>query len=350
MSLSGNRNGRPSDPTPYHRFGRDEELLSDREWEDAPDTGRRVALALGPEPLEDARHLLPPIPKLAPSPALPPPGPYPPTEFVIDLMLPRPMALHRITQAFPPEYRSGLGFVRFWVLPSRARNYLPLHEAAADAAVASIALSWDLPALLQVGPQAAQELSGYVEIVAARGLILDSHATPRETPERAALRATRLIAVKEKFARAIEMRLMPQGRPFPARQVWRAAYGIGMTWGHLDLFHWHDHATRRRLFSLNAVSPPGYFLPERAVEGESAAGIALAFELPQCPEPVAVYDRMAVALAYFRQKLGGLPRMPDGRELDGDHLYEERDRLEEAVAEMQVAGITPGTAEAARLF
>src|SRR5437868_3128564 len=66
------RNGRMEDVETgdFHRFGDD--YLRQNAWRNTPETARRVALALGPEPIEDARHLLPPVSLPSPAPPLPP--------------------------------------------------------------------------------------------------------------------------------------------------------------------------------------------------------------------------------------------------------------------------------------
>ncbi|MBC8101706.1 MAG: hypothetical protein H7Z41_03865, partial [Cytophagales bacterium] len=150
--------------------------------------------------------------------------------------------------------------------------------------------------------------------------------------------------------RAVEMRLTPQGRAFSSRQVWRAAYALGLTWGEMDLLHWYDSLSGAKRFTLSSLGQPGYFLPERAAEGEGIPGIALGFELPTAPSPLATYDRMAVALGYLRHRLGGFPVTTNGAELDADRLDEDRESLREAVEEMARSGIAPGSPEAARYF
>jgi cell division protein ZipA len=330
----------------FHRFGGEYE----REWKNAPDVSERVALALGLEPLEDARHLLPPITLPPPAPPLPE-GPHPGTEFVVDFVGMLPLTREDVQTVLGPEKRRGLGFVRLWGQPKKhPARWVPLDAAAPDTVFTGFSLSWELTGLLSEGPEAVAELAGYVVAVSERAKALLRCAEPRETPQEAATRAARLIVLKTRFARAVEMRLMPQGRGFPSRSVWRAAYALGLEWGDLDLFHWNDPATGRRLFSMNTVGYPGYFLPERAAEGEETPGVALAFELPLSPAPLDVYDRMGVALAYLRQKLGGRPATADGAELDADRLYEDRDVLADAIQEMACAGIAPGSPDARRVF
>ena len=126
-------------------------------------------------------------------------------------------------------------------------------------------------------------------------------------------------------------------------------HGLGFGWGHLDLIHW-PAAPQRGLFTLTSAGKPGYFLPERAAEGETVPGLILSFELPSCPAPLATFDAMALALAHFRETLGGRPTDSGNRELDTERLEAERESVAGAVAQLQQAGITPGSREALALF
>ena len=307
---------------------------------------RRVASALGPEPLDDARHLLAPI--VIPASADPvPAGPRPGTEFVVDAAGPDPGGADMLRRALQP---AGFGVPRFWVRMANA--WMPLDGVAPDARVPAVTIAWELSSLLAEGDAAVHELSAYVETVGEALAPLGWSAMPHETPARAAERSAGFVALRLRFARSVEMRLVPTGRRFPAREVWRAAYALGLMWGDLKLFHWWNPGgvPPRALFTLSAVGQLSAFLPERLEEGETVAGLVLSFELPGNPVPLATFDRMAVALGYLGQKLGGRPMSSDGFELDHERLYDERDALEDAVAAMRAAGIPPGSPDAAAFF
>ena len=180
--------------------------------------------------------------------------------------------------------------------------------------------------------------------------LLHRRALMTEPPRETALKAARLIGLKERFARSMEMRLVATSRPYDLRSVWRGVYSLGFLWGNLDLFYWHDPIKQTPLFTLSALGDEGYFLPERVAEGGSVPGISLSFDLPTCSVPLAVYDRMAIALVYLRDQWGGRPQTASGGVLDGEGLEESRGALEFLVREMEAAGIAPGSPEAARLF
>jgi hypothetical protein len=345
----------------FHRFG-DDYLTAEELEKSAPDIVKRVVLALGPEPLEDARHLLAAVPPHSAfaTQDVSAPAPDESASFVIEVSGVNPISLLTALEVLNTDARAALNFPRLWGrTPGRSiaeAPWFPLPYSALDALpdadlpLGAAAFSWTLSHFVLQGREAIRELDRYRNEIEKRFAPLGWSVVLRETPEAAAARAARLNRVKARFARPVEMRLIPHGRPFPSRQVWRFAYALGLTWGDMDLFHWHDPLSGARLFTLSSLGQPGYFLPERAAEGEGIPGLSLGFELPTAPAPLETFDRMAVALDYLRHQLGGRPTASDGAELDGERLDGDRDYLQEAVAQLSASGITPGSPEAARYF
>ncbi len=332
--------------TAFHRYG--SEYWETAGKQDEAELQRRVRLALGPEPLDDAAHLLSPLRLPSPTPALT--GPHPGTEFVIDLLGEEPVEGAQVRAALTPERRTALGFGRLWGQPAGYDVWALVSETHPATQFSALALCWSLPALLSEGVEMARDLAVFTGQAARLAADLKRTVSPRERPEAAVRRAEQLSRLRVRFSRSVEMRLMPVNRLFPARAVWRAVYALGLRWGNMDLFHALDAAQRVSLFTVSAAGQTGYFLPERAAQGEGIPGIVLGFELPRSPDPLAGYDRMAVALAYLRQNLGGQPATCDGGDLDADRLETDRDELEAMISEMARAGIAPGSPEAARFF
>ena len=345
-------------PPALHRHGGD--LFTPTDWPDAPPVARRVSLALGRDPIASARHLLAPIVLPDKVAGITADGPQPATQLVIDL----PPSIESIrhisnltaqkffTYVFPPAKRAGLGFVRFWATTSTGGIWQAVETLAPDTVLGgTIALCWELTALPASDEAAlAHEIDELLGIVGERTAFMSRFPAPRTSLAETVDRAGRLIALQTRFARSVEMRLLPTGRRFGARDVWRAAYALGLEWGDFDLFHWRNATPPRSLFTLAATGQPGYFLPERAAEGETIPGLILSFELPSNPAPLETFDRMAVALAYLRQTLGGRPTAPDGAEYDSERLDTDRDSLARAVAEMTHLGLAPGSDAAVRFF
>jgi ZipA, C-terminal FtsZ-binding domain len=124
-----------------------------------------------------------------------------------------------------------------------------------------------------------------------------------------------LVVLSRTSRPALELKLVARGAPFSAREVWRALHSLGLRWGNLDLFHWGDPAR----FSVSALGLRPDFLPERAIEGEGVAGLCLSFEPDSEPLPLEVLERMALALAFLRETLGGEPCIGE-EALDAERL------------------------------
>lgn len=327
-----------------HRFAGDYWIRS--EWREMPDTARRVRLALGPEPVVPRPHLMPTV-TIPPPPKPLPPGPHPGTSLLADLAAPEPITREVLELALTDlDFGGGTlwGFQHGEWLPLSRERGLPRPSYQA------LTLAWDLLAL-PGGSLAELSSAGSQALAIAHTLAerLGVHVTRSDSPPEAARRAASLVLLKQRFARSVELRLLAPGTPFFSRPVWRAAYSLGFGWGHLDLLHW-PAVPQRPLITLTSLGKPGYFLPERAAEGESLPGLALSFELPACPAPLETFDAMALALASLREQLGGRPTDSTGRELDSERLEAERTQIAAAVAQLEAAGIKTGSAEALIFF
>jgi hypothetical protein len=341
-------------PSPSHLHRFEGEYYSLSEWPQMPDERARVRKALGEEPIEDARHLLRSI-VYAPAP-LTVAGPQPATELCMEMVGELPIARDALLIALESgRWYERLGAFSLWGAMRPGWPYVRIIPGAKLPATLQV-LTLCLP-LAEIAGDSLGEMMQEVErlhFAAQDWAALFDRTCPLPTSAREiSLQAARLIGLKGRFARSLQMCLVPTSRPFALRAVWRSAYSLGLTWGNLDLFHWHDPqdvAGKAPLFTLSALGDEGYFLPERVAEGGAVPGLSLSFDLPTCPEPIAVYDNMAIALLYLREKLGGKAQTPTGQELDGEGLEESRGALEFLVREMEAAGISPGSAEAARLF
>ena len=328
----------------FHRFDGDYWTLS--EWREMPDTTRRVRLALGSAPISTFPHRMPEL-TLPPAPKPLASGPRPGTSFLIDIADTHPITQEALALALPQVELFGGALWGF-----QHGQWLRLTERTVSQSPAYLALTlaWEL---LELPGSSLTELAATATHArsAAEALAksLGAAVTRDEAPVDVARRAGALVFLKQRFARSVELRLLAQGTPFSSRSVWRAAYGLGFGWGHLDLIHW-PAAPQRALFTLTSAGKPGYFLPERVVEGETLPGLILSFELPSCPLPLETFDAMALALAHFREVLGGRPTDGRGAELDTERLEAERESVAAAVAQLEAAGIVPGSHEALALF
>ncbi|MBC7806839.1 MAG: hypothetical protein H7145_11890 [Akkermansiaceae bacterium] len=345
----------------FHRHAGD--YFSADEWGGLSPANKRVARALGTAPLADARHLLLPI---ATSRNEAGGETSTSADFSIRLTPTAARTAADLSPYFAHPVRAALDFPRVTAhIPSRVggdnERTLPLDTTPDTARVRAVTLTWSLPDLISIGSErdAVADLRRFLAEVGRIGIDAGMTVTALQDPADAARHAVTIRTLLRKLGGQSELRLVPVSGSFASRDVWRALYSLGLTWGNMDLFHWHGgnavtasgagtSATSR--FRVLSSGTPPYFLPERAVEGERVPGLILEYDLPHAPDPVAVFDRMAIALSYLRSVLGGHPVTKGGAELDADHLDAERDALENAIQAMTNAGIAPGSDTALRFF
>lgn len=330
----------------FHRFADD--YWSAKEWREMPEAARRVRRALGREPLVDRRHLLPPL-ALPATPKPLPPGPRPGTSLLVDIAAPDPIHRDALQLAFTDRSLVvRLDGAALWGFVSG--DWLPLTHTSLGKAqeYRAVTLAWERTNL------PGGSLSDVAAVVerhheTARWLAeaLGAAVTRTENPNEAARKTGQLVGLKQRFARSVELRWQATGSPLSARTLWRTAYALGFGWGHLDLFYW---PAATPVLTLANLGKPGYFLPERVIEGETLPGVILSFELPTCPVPLEAFDRMALALAAFQELLGGRATDSAGTPLDSERLDAEREAVADAVAQMHAAGIPPGSPEALSFF
>lgn len=319
---------------------------------------QRVARVLGAAPLTDARHLLQPLP--AGEHAFDAPGSgakvdVTNADFAVRFF---PTVVRTIAEMYPyfaPAARAALDFPRVVAhIPARSgdgERSVPLDDAPQNARVRAVTLIWSLPDLISIENEreAVADLKRFLVEAGKIGIDSAMTVTPLQDPAEAAHRAVTLRSLLRKVGGQAGLRLVPVSGSFASRDIWRTLYSLGLEWGSMDLFHW-DGGTGESQFRVLSSGNPPYFLPERAAEGERVPGLILEYDLPRSPDPLAVFDRMAIALSYLRSVLGGRPLTNRGAELDADRLDEERDALQNAVRSLTDAGIAPGSETARRFF
>lgn len=321
---------------------------------------------LGTEPLPNARYLLAPLDVSPDAPPAFPQSPNPATEWVAlvrrgearETMFWSPDEMEYAWEAWGNvQTRIALGLPRLWG-ETAGNVWQPMQNAAApNRKTTAFALAWELTALVSTGAvEGAREIAGYLRLAENRVVSRGWTLQPSETPEAAARRSERLVILKARFARSVEMRLVPQNRPFFAPHVWRTAYAVGMEWTlphggeNRARFVWPARQNGNGLFFVGAGEAHGTLSPQKAASADTVPGLVFHFELPTAPAPMETFDRMVLALNYFAQTLNGRPLTTNGHELNAEALETMRDELEATVNEMARLGLAPGSPEAARFF
>ena len=142
----------------------------------------------------------------------------------------------------------------------------------------------------------------------------------------------------------------PEGKRFSGQEVWDVMLCLGLDYGDGDLFHWINNLSfgDDHFFTVETSTPPGYFIPQRMASGEgNVADLNFSFSIPRSADPVAVFDSMANAVEYARQRLGGDIVLGTGEPFD---KAAEEAKIAEIVRKLQAAGFTPGESRTCRVF
>jgi cell division protein ZipA len=312
----------------------------------------RAERVVGALPSEDASHLLPPL-SLTPDPAARDYGPRPWMEWVVDLAGEMPATRTQVLSLLTEPALEALGSPELYGRPAGEENWTFVRAAGVPEKFADLALGWNL-APRESEPPDAWMLRQYRDRLARLVRPLDRRARPRETTESAQERSAELMRLRADWDVGVALVLRaPWLRRFEAREIWDAAYALGMRWGHLELFHWHNQPGLpgdEYLFSLWSVEAPGTFSPEWIVAGMTVSEIALGFSVPRSPDPAGVFARMVTAGRYFQSRLGGKLLAGPVSIASERTLGLWRSRVETAGAELTGAGFPPGSARALQLF
>lgn len=315
-----------------------------------PAVSARIALAVGPDAIEDNSFRLPPL-TLSPPVPMRPDGPHPDSAFVVELEGSAPLARIALVYALEDSRRrDSLVGAAIWGKTWDGWIRLDAETGGPCREYQTLALAWTLASVAgeSLG-EIAETLGRYASGAGALGQTFGVRALPWDKPADAAWRALTLRRLRSELTAHVELSLRATGGPWPSRRVWRELLGLGLRWGSLDLFHAFDDAGNIPVFTVSSLGVRSDFSPERAAEGETISGVTLGFELAACPAPLAVFDRMALALAFLRERWGGAPTR-GAKPLDGEALEACRREIETTVALLCDAGIAPGSPDALALL
>jgi hypothetical protein len=307
---------------------------------------------VGMTPSEDASHLLPPL-NVPPEPPARDYGPRPWLEFILDLVGPEPCPRSQLLSLLTDRVLEDLGGPELYGKPVGEEAWTFVRAAGVPEEFAELALAWNLAPREGEAPT-LRELRRYRDDLTRRMRPLNRKPRPRESPEAAAERSVDLVRLREHWDVGVALVLRsPWLRRYDTRDLWDAAYSLGMKWGALELFHWHNQPGLpgdERLFSLWSVEEPGYFTPEWIAAGMTVPEVALGFSIPRSPEPLGVFDRMVAAARYMQSRLGGKLLVGPVAIASERTLRLWRCRVHTAATELTAAGFPPGSARAMQLF
>jgi hypothetical protein len=307
---------------------------------------------VGRKPSEDATHLLPPL-TVPSTPAARDYAPRPWLEHVIDLLGPEPCSRSRLLSLLEPRTMETLGHPELYGRPVGEETWTFVRAEGVPEAFADLAMGWNMAPRSGEAPT-VHDLRRFREHLAFRLRPLARKPRPRELPEQAVERGAELARLREHWDVGVALVLRaPWLRHYDSRDLWDAAYALGMRWGHLEIFHWHNRRGLpgdEHLFSLWSLEAPGTFAPELVAAGMTVPEVALGFSVPRSPDPLGIFDRMVAAGRYMRSRLGGKLLVGPVAIASASTLRLWRGRVQTAAAELTAAGFTPGDPRTMQLF
>jgi hypothetical protein len=290
---------------------------------------------------------------LAPEPVTRDYGPRPWLEYVVDLVGPTPCPRSALLSVLTERVLEELGGPEVYGRALGEDEWTFAQVPGVPEQIEDLAFGWNLAPRCGDPPN-PRLLRHYRDRLGRLLRPLERRLRPRETPEQAQGRSNELIRFRGDWDVGVALVLRaPWLRRYDTREIWDAATALGMRWGHLGLFHWHNQPGLpgdERLFSLWSIEAPGTFSPECAAAGVTVSEIALGFSIPRSPDPLAVFDRMVTAGRYLHARLGGKLLVGQVAIANERVLRLWRGRIRIAIDELTAAGFPPGSSRAMQLF
>jgi cell division protein ZipA len=312
----------------------------------------RAEQIVGMTPSEDASHLLPPL-GLTPAAPAREYGPRPWLEFILDLVGPEPCPRVPLLSLLNERVLADMGGPELYGKPVGEEDWTFVRAPGVPDEFSELALGWNMAPREGEAPT-ARELRRFRDDLSRLLRPLNRRPRPREATEAAVERGDELVRLREQWDVGVALVLRsPWLRRYDTRVLWDAAYSLGMKWGALELFHWHNQPGLpgdERLFSLWSVEEPGYFNPEWVAAGMTVPEFALGYSIPRSPDPLGVFDRMVTAARYFQGRLGGKLLVGQVAIASERTLRLWRCRVQTALTELTAAGFPPGSSRAMQLF
>jgi hypothetical protein len=307
---------------------------------------------VGRKPSEDATHLLPPL-AVSTSGEARDYAPRPWLEYVVDLIGPEPCPRSRLLAALDPRSLEALGNPELYGRPVGEPEWTFVRADGVSEAFTDVSLGWNMAPRNGEAPT-VHELRRCRDRLAYQLRSLGRKPKPRELPEQAGERGAELVRLRENWDVGVALVLRaPWLRRYDTRDLWDAAYALGMRWGHLEIFHWHNRRGLpgdEHLFSLWSLEAPGTFSPELVAAGMTVPEVALGFSIPRSPDPLGVYERMVAASRYLQSRLGGKLLIGPVAIASECTVRLWRSRVQTAAVELTRAGFPPGDPRTMQLF
>lgn len=308
--------------------------------------------SVSPAGSETSSLLLPPL-DVHPERTAPDYGPRPWLEYILDLVGPEPCPRSPLLSLLSDDLLTGLGNPELYGRPVGEESWTFVRAPGVPDQFEALALGWNL-APREGQPPDGRMLRRCRDELTRLIRPLSRKPQPREPVEAAVQRGADLVRLRDDWDVGVALVLRaPWLRRFDAQVIWDTACALGMQWGHLGIFHWHNRPGLpgdEYLFSLWSLEDPGTFAPEWVAAGMTVPAVALGFSVPRSPDPVGVFDHMVQAGRTLQSRLGGKLLVGEVAIASERTIRLWRSRIRTAAAELTGAGFPPGSARALQLF
>lgn len=280
--------------------------------------------------------------------------PSPALEWVVHATFEDSLDAKEVASRFGKDWRAKYGGLTIYGLDASTGHWTFLTSADGPERVTGLQFAWTYYASRSDKQELASPEMYRSRLAAVESGLADltpTKVSAEVEAEEAFKKAQYLSTLNERFDRSVAVRLVaPNGKRFSGKELWDVMLCLGLRWGDMDCFHWHNPSGYGDdfFFSVWTSTQPGYFLPEEVAAGRvHVEDIIFGYSIPRNGDPVAVFSRMAKAAEYAQKRLGGTIVGQDDRPLDSAATLKE---IQTITDELTKLGFKPGSDNALRQF
>lgn len=273
-------------------------------------------------------------------------GPLPKIQYVVEIAGPRSLVASSATVLLTPQWQAALGSPACWVMAPADQAWRPM-DAKPDGSYDSLCLAWDITSEKGLlSQETGQHLLGILEGYAAK---VSRRALPMPTPDQIDALATHWKSVQDNLDIGFTVALVNPSGPIPEREIWRLCAAMGLDFGPKGSFDWRAEDWEFPLLSLTPLEEEAFSLAG-VQDGLGHSGVSMGFNVPRSPNPAAVMKGCLQIVDQFTKKLACQVFDESMNPMGPTEMSRLQTDLAAALDLFKKAALTPGSAEALRLF
>ena len=302
-------------------------------------------------PSEDRSHLLKPPAVAAHEFDLDEPRDYRPDErvdWIIDVEFEGSPVLQRgrILEVFDTAWWEANGRPDIYGLSPEIEHWTIPNAVGVPETYSKLAFGWSLfdPLNTNTFKLSADDLNRHKRSLADHLKKLGQPVLRESSsPDEAERRVKQIAVLASECDRDVTVVLaVPNGKEYEGRDIWDVMLCLGLQYGDMDLFHWHNLSGVGEdfFFSVWTSTPPGYFEPKWITAGKgNVDDLVFGYSIPRSADPLDVFETMMKAVRYAQERLGGSIMDESGKPFDEQAV---RNEIEHVVRKLKEAGFAPG--------